>query len=419
MAGEILRLIVYSAENAFIQVTVFVGAVLLLFGYIDYKHSGKLVKKIEESKKTQPIIGSFLGLTPGCGGAIFVVPLFPKGTVSFGTIVATLIATMGDSAFVLMSIMPFKYLLVSIISFIVAIIAGYIVDYFNFGDKLLEKYRKRIRDKKELESLHKDIDHTTHNAILAEHKHKENAIPHIGHHEGDEIDLVLHHTIKGHQEIDSIGYKFTHNGYIIYWIIIAIGLIFGVLDLFQVDLNDLAIPNLGTIMGIAGTGFSIVMMIMGKKFIQDDTHEETELKALFLKETLIHNAQETAFIATWVFLAYLAYELFVLGLGLGNYGAGEALITSFLSQTGLMAVLVGTLIGIIPGCGPQIIFVTLYTKGIMPFAALLANAISQDGDALFPLIAIDKRSALWSTVFNTIAALVVGILAYIIEINFF
>ena len=419
MAGEILRLIVYSAENAFIQVTVFVGAVLLLFGYIDYKHSGKLVKKIEESKKTQPIIGSFLGLTPGCGGAIFVVPLFPKGTVSFGTIVATLIATMGDSAFVLMSIMPFKYLLVSIISFIVAIIAGYIVDYFNFGDKLLEKYRKRIRDKKELESLHKDIDHTTHNTILAEHKHKENAIPHIGHHEGDEIDLVLHHTIKGHQEIDSIGYKFTHNGYIIYWIIIAIGLIFGVLDLFQVDLNDLAIPNLGTIMGIIGTGFSIVMMIMGKKFIQDDTHEETELKALFLKETLIHNAQETAFIATWVFLAYLAYELFVLGLGLGNYGAGEALITSFLSQTGLMAVLVGTLIGIIPGCGPQIIFVTLYTKGIMPFAALLANAISQDGDALFPLIAIDKRSALWSTVFNTIAALVVGILAYIIEINFF
>ncbi|MCF6461976.1 hypothetical protein C3E89_01095 [Clostridium sp. Cult1] len=419
LAGEILRLIVYSAENAFIQVTVFVGAVLLLFGYIDYKHSGKLVKKIEESKKTQPIIGSFLGLTPGCGGAIFVVPLFPKGTVSFGTIVATLIATMGDSAFVLMSIMPFKYLLVSIISFIVAIIAGYIVDYFNFGDKLLEKYRKRIRDKKELESLHKDIDHTTHNTILAEHKHKENTIPHIGHHEGDEIDLVLHHTIKGHQEIDSIGYKFTHNGYIIYWIIIAIGLIFGVLDLFQVDLNDLAIPNLGTIMGIAGTGFSIVMMIMGKKFIQDDTHEETELKALFLKETLIHNAQETAFIATWVFLAYLAYELFVLGLGLGNYGAGEALITSFLSQTGLMAVLVGTLIGIIPGCGPQIIFVTLYTKGIMPFAALLANAISQDGDALFPLIAIDKRSALWSTVFNTIAALVVGILAYIIEINFF
>ncbi len=67
------------------------------------------------------------------------MPLFPNGTVSFGTVVATLIATMGDSAFVLMSIMPLKYILVSVISFIVAIITGYIVDYFNFGDKLLKK----------------------------------------------------------------------------------------------------------------------------------------------------------------------------------------------------------------------------------------------------------------------------------------
>ena len=148
MANKILRLILYSAENAFIQVTVFVGAVLLFFGYIDYKFSGKLVRKIEESKKTQPIIGSLLGLTPGCGGAIFVVPLFPKGTVSFGTIVATLIATMGDSAFVLMSAMPLKYILVSIISFVVAIITGYIVDYFNFGDKLLEKYNEKRKNKR-------------------------------------------------------------------------------------------------------------------------------------------------------------------------------------------------------------------------------------------------------------------------------
>ncbi|HSH36266.1 putative manganese transporter, partial [Schnuerera sp.] len=349
MAKEILRLVIYSAENAFIQVTVFVGAVLLLFGYIDYKYSGKFVKKIEESKKTQPIIGSLLGLTPGCGGAIFVVPLFPKGTVSFGTIVATLIATMGDSAFVLMSVMPLKYILVSIISFIVAIITGYIVDYFNFGDPLLENINKKRRGKKELKSFHKNIDHSIQNVMLNKPESNIDSIPHIGHQEGDEIDLILHHTIKGHQKLDTIGYKFTHNGYIAYWIIIGIGLIFGILDLFQVDLNEMIIPNLGTIMGVIGTGLSIAMMIAGKKFIQDDTHEETELKALYLKETLIHNAQETAFIATWVFLAYLAYELFILGLGSGNYTAGEAIVTSVLSKTGLSAVILGALLGIIPG----------------------------------------------------------------------
>lgn len=417
MLKEIFRLLVYSAENAFIQVTVFVGAVLMLFGYVNFLKSGKLVEKIENSKSTQPIIGSLLGLTPGCGGAIFVMPLFPKGSVSFGTVVATLIATMGDSAFVIMSVMPLQYILVSIISFIVAIITGYIVDYFNFGDKLLRNMKLKERKKHEIELIHKDKDHTLQSLELGVDHHDE--LQHIGHSEGDEIDIILHHTIKGHQDHDTLGYKITHSFYPIYWIVISIGLILGILDLFQVDLNELFIPNLGTILGTIGTILSVFMMIMSKKFIQDDTHEEAELKAASLKETIIHNAQETAFVATWVFLAYFAYELFILVLGSGTYSVGEQLMTSFLSQTGLTAVILGALIGIIPGCGPQIIFVTLFTRGLVPFAALLANAISQDGDALFPLIAIDKKSAIWATVFNTIPALVVGILAYYIEISFF
>ncbi len=416
MFKETLRLVIYSAENAFIQVTVFVGAVLMIFGYVNFKLSGRLVEKIGSSKKTQPIIGSLLGLTPGCGGAIFVMPLFPQGVVSFGTVVATLIATMGDSAFVLMSVMPVKYLWVSLFSFIVAIITGYIVDYFNFGDGLLENINLK-KDKKRQEHIEERLRDHDRQSLESGRDHE--SLAHIGHMEGDAIDLILHHSIKGHQDHDSLGYKITHGAYPIYWFIISIGLILGIMDLFQVDLNALFIPSLGTIIGSLGTFASVIMMIMSKKFIQDDTHEEAELKAMSLKETVIHSAQETAFVATWVFLAYLAYELFVLWLGGGIYASGEAIMTGFLTRTGLTAVIIGTLIGIIPGCGPQIIFVSLYTKGMLPFAALLANAISQDGDALFPLLAIDKRSSFWATVFNTIPALITGVIAYYIEISFF
>ena len=170
MAREILNLIIGSAESAFIEVTVFVGTVLMIFGYINFKQAGKLVERIEKSKR-QPIIGALLGLTPGCGGAIFVMPLFPSGVVSFGTVVATLIATMGDSAFVLMSVMPKEYILVSILSFIVAVITGYIVDYFNFGDRLLKVFRHEIWIK-ELESIHSNFDHSFGDNL-----------PHIGHEE--------------------------------------------------------------------------------------------------------------------------------------------------------------------------------------------------------------------------------------------
>ena len=405
-----------SAENAFIQVTAFVGAVLLIFGYINYIQSGRLIENIEESKKVQPIIGSLLGLIPGCGSAIFVVPLFPKGTGSFGTVIATLIATMGDSAFVLMSVMPFEFVIVSIISFVVAIITGYIVDRFDIGHKLRANIESRRKDMEEIKSLHEDMDHSIQTKIL---DNPDDEIPHIGHEEGDEIDLILHHQIKGHQDRNTLGYRITHKGFSLYWIVIAIGLILGIMDIFQIDLNDLFIPNLGSIIGVAGTLLSIVMMIASKKFLGDDTHEESELKTLYLRETIVHNAQETAFIGTWVFVAYFVYELFVLLLGGGNYMMGENLITAFLSQTGLVAVILGVLVGMIPGCGPQIIFVSLYTRGMLPFAALLANAISQDGDALFPLIAIDRKSAVWATILTTIPAFIAGILVYIIEINFF
>lgn len=416
MLQEVLQIVASSAEGAFLEVTVFVGAVLLLFGYVDYLLSGRLVKKIENSKRFQPIIGAFLGLTPGCGGAIFLMPLFPRRIVSFGTITAALIATMGDSAFVFMTVMPREFLMVSAITFVIAIIVGYLVDLFPLGDWLLKKYGEDQKKKEEALAAHEAMDHS-----LFEREtgigHEE--WPHIGHAEGDEIDLLLHHGTKGHLPPHTLGYKLTHSAYAVYWLFIALGLVLGVLSIFQVDLNELFIPNLGLIFGLVGTGFSILMMVVSRKFLAVDTHEESEMKLASLKETLIHNAQETAFVGTWVFAAYLAYEFFVLLIGSGSYSAGESVITSFLTQTGLLSVLIGVLVGVIPGCGPQIIFVTLFTRGLVPFSAVLANAISQDGDALFPLIAIDKRSAFWATVVNTIPALIVGLVAYWLEVTFF
>ncbi len=94
-------------------------------------------------------------------------------------------------------------------------------------------------------------------------------------------------------------------------------------------------------------------------------------------------------------------------------------MANVMMSAGLTSVFIGVLVGIIPGCGPQVIFVSLYLRGMFPFAALLANGISQDGDALFPLIAMDRKSAFWATVLNTIPALLVGLIAYYIEMKYF
>jgi hypothetical protein len=57
-------------RDAFLAVTVFVAAMVLLFSWLQYLTAGRFVEWIRSSRKWQPLIGALMGLTPGCGGAI-------------------------------------------------------------------------------------------------------------------------------------------------------------------------------------------------------------------------------------------------------------------------------------------------------------------------------------------------------------
>ena len=70
--------------------------------------------------------------------------------------------------------------------------------------------------------------------------------------------------------------------------------------------------------------------------------------------------------------------------------------------------LLAVLVGFIPGCGPQVLVTTLYLNGIIPFAALIANSISNDGDALFPAIALTPKMAIIATLYSGIPAIIIS-----------
>ncbi len=404
MFQDIIHILKITAEGAFLQVGVFVGAVLLLFGFINYKRQGKFVETLEKQKRWQPVFGSLLGLSPGCGGAIFVMPLYLKQTVSFGTIVATLIATMGDSAFVLMSTHPKEYLYVSVISLAVAVLTGYAVDKLKLDRGFAKRSEKLDKELQPLKEQHPQLE----SELVSCGLHKQ-PMQHIAHQEGDKVDLLFHHKDQKSEEMRWAN-VFTHKyAYKIFWILVVVGLVLGVALLFQVDVNkDFGIPHIGAILGIGGTVFSAVYMFINKKVVKNDSYIEEEQKIFSLKETLIHSAEDTAFVNTWVFIAYLVYELLVYSVG------GEPVVKEWMTSTGIATVFIGALIGLIPGCGPQIIFVSLYAKGMIPFSALLANAISQDGDALFPLLVIDGKSSLIATLITTVPALIIGVGMYLI-----
>jgi hypothetical protein len=70
--------------------------------------------------------------------------------------------------------------------------------------------------------------------------------------------------------------------------------------------------------------------------------------------------------------------------------------------------LIAIIIGFLPGCGPQILVASLYLSGIVPISALIGNALSNDGDALFPAIAIAPLAAIIATIYSAVPAFIVA-----------
>ena len=115
-------------------------------------------------------------------------------------------------------------------------------------------------------------------------------------------------------------------------------------------------------------------------------------------------AAETSFISVWVITGFLVYELLVC--------LTEIDPANYFLHLGAVAPLLAVIIGFVPGCGPQILVTTLYLNGVIPLSCQLANAISNDGDALFPAIALAPRAAIVATAYSAIPALILGYVAF-------
>ena len=398
--NEIIEIIVISMRDAFLAVTVFVAAMVLLFSWLQYITAGRFIDVIRSNTRWQPIIGALMGITPGCGGAIVMMPMYARGYVTYGTVIATLIATLGDAAFVLIgtAVTDSSFILpviaVHLISLFVGIFWGYLVDILKITPRNpLGKFSLNFQDNLAIE-------------VLVDRKKQDSR----------EVFEDL-----GREEENGWGYILLHQGYTIWWVITALGLIFAIMLLFwsaqdanfalEIDYNPFTLHGFITWIGLIGTSLSIILYISQRNWISDDTEASIGDKLYSMRETLIHSASETAFVTFWVMSAYLIFEFAML---FSNMDQND--LTSY--GDGLITVIIASLIGLIPGCGPQIIAVTAYTKDVISFPALVANAISQDGDALFPLLARHRVASLWATIHTTIPALIVGVGLMLFDITF-
>jgi len=346
-------------SDAFWQVSAYVAASLTLYHYL----SSLLVRykwllNVPNTNSTYQIVfASLMGVMPGCGGAIIVITQFVQGKFSFGAVVAVLTATMGDAAFLLLASRPSTGLFVMAVGVVVGIISGIAVDFIH-DDKFMRPKQ------------------TAKPAVIS----------------------------KKNDDIKPPDNKFTFyikwQGILWQWLLLPSAFI-AILFSFQIDVDQIFHLSSGTI-DIIGSVIVVVAITLWacsgevtsyQAIVSEDSKVNT--RSLFQKV-----AQDTNFVASWVIIAFLVFELSIHFSGID--------LAKIFSQWGNYTPLIAIAIGLLPGCGPQIITTSLYLSGTIPLSAQLGNAISNDGDALFPAIALAPKMAVIATFYSAIPAIVVA-----------
>jgi hypothetical protein len=346
---------VTSLSDAYVEVSVFVALTLAIFYGLERWAEMDLGEVLRRHKAWQVPIAALLGATPGCGAEILLVTQYTRGAVSFGAIVATLTATMGDAAFLIIAKDPPSAAIVISLCTAAGIVMGYVINWLHPNG---------------LDALSREIAASVASA-------------------GDAFPVERPGPLRRLAEAA--------------WLVIFVpGLVIGICgSMFQMDVDSWFGPLSGhepvKWIGFVGAVLAIAMFITrrdGQGYGGIDPRTTMGLPPV--RRMIV----DTNFVTFWVFLGLFGYEFVAYWTGNG--------VTNWLQASHVLLPLVATSIGLIPGCGVMILTTTLYLNHQIPLSAMISAAVSTDGDALFPAIALAPRAALLATLYTAIPALVLG-----------
>ena len=114
--------------NQSLVITAFVTVMMLVMEHLNVQSEGRISKFLGAGRLRQYLLAIFLGATPGCLGAYLVVALYSHKRVSLGALVAVMIVTSGDEAFVMLAMIPKTALLMTLGLSVVALIVAALTD---------------------------------------------------------------------------------------------------------------------------------------------------------------------------------------------------------------------------------------------------------------------------------------------------
>ncbi len=309
-------------------ITTMVLMLMMLIEFIHVRTQGKEMVLMDRKPHWQIVIAALLGLTPGCAGVFAVVSLYTHNIVGFGALLAACIASFGDEAFFMLSMMPEKAALVGGILLLTALAAGFCYQIFHPFQSTTHIHQ---------------IEHL----VLHEHDH------HSGHPEEREGHNPLHRIIL----IGGI-------------LLFITGLLTGFLGEHDTE-GDGGLSGEKMIFIITAVCVLLMCCFCDHHFIEEHLWNH------ILKNHLLK-------IFLWSFgvilmLTLLTHHMQLESLPMRNSGK-------------MLLLLLALGIGLVPQSGPHLAVIYLFADGLIPFSTLLANSLLQEGHGGIPLMAESPKT---------------------------
>ena len=91
-------------------ITLVVTALMLAIEAFNFILKGRMIEWLRKTRAGQIIASALLGVIPGCAGGYFSVSMYSRGMFSFGALLAMMVSTTGDEAFLMLARFPGKAL---------------------------------------------------------------------------------------------------------------------------------------------------------------------------------------------------------------------------------------------------------------------------------------------------------------------
>lgn len=361
--------------DAFLGVGVFVALLVGPFGWARLRWGRRIDDVLGRRRRVAPLAGAALTLPPGCGGAILVATLYGRGGVSYGAAVAALVATTGDASWVLLAADPWLAVRLKLLLLVVGAATGYVVDALGIDPR-------RVGPPGAL-----DVPAAAPRAPLppARASAPVPALPSTA------------------ARLAEAGAPTTRLGAVVVapvallWVLLGAGATLSIPVTFRlVDPvalgRGVGLPDPTLLLGCTGT-------LVAAAYLWSSRGRPCQHEPADGRDVLRAGAHDVAVVTVWVAVAFLGWSLLEAGTGFRP---------TDLPLAGFVGVVVAALVGLVPGCALQIVFCGVYVAGGMPLATLAANMVSQDGDALIPMLVLQPRSALLAGAITTVPALLVG-----------